>query len=331
MQKLEIIKLFRREGYLLDPKLLDYLVKNPQDVEKILSTIKEEKPKTKILTLSLLKKPTFEVLRQFQSPKKLTTNGVVKILVKRYQKLKEILSKRIELVNLVSINKIPSRAKLFSIIGMIREASLDHLLVEDLTGEIEVKINKMDYLVEDEVIGIVCERRGDTFHARKIIFPDVPAYRRSGRVREEIHAVFLSDKVKKDLEKIGRGKLVFYLGSVEDENVFSFSKYGDPCVVRVDGMTIFLTKGDFLSFYQEKFGLGRMDVLLQLLKKRHLNPKIGKLVDEDIFLLDEIPDIIATVAEKSDVRYYKGVMLITCGKKMIDVNLKTKEFSKINF
>ena len=53
---------------------------------------------------------------------------------------------------------------------------------------------------------------------------------------------------------------------------------------------------------------------------------------DDIFLLDELLDIIAVKNEKTEFMNYKGITLICCGKdKGVMVNLKTREVSKIDF
>lgn len=344
MKKTEIIKIFREKGFLLEPKLLNFLSKNAEKIDFLLSLIDKKHIKQKILSLQLLEVPEkeieFKVLKEFKKQKEFTTNNILKYIVSRYQKLREILSKRMELVKLTSINKISPRLKKFSIIGMVREKDHDtnSLILEDLTGEIEIKVKNFDSLVEDEVIGVFCERVGDRIHARKIIFPEIPTYRKVVRSENEIEVLFTVPKL---FSKIKLRKLTFpnrkviVLGKTRKStklDIIDFSLVEDPSLIEIDGVKILLTRGGFFKIYEEEFNISRMDAVIQLLRKRHLNPKINpKTFDDNFFFLDVIPDIIAFEGRTSEFKNYKGVTLISCSEdSMISVNLKTRDVSRID-
>jgi DNA polymerase II small subunit/DNA polymerase delta subunit B len=285
-------------------------------------------------------KVRFKILKRIERREKISTPELLKILSTRYKKLQKFLLTRMELANLLSINKISPRSKKFSVIGIIREIDLDanSIIVEDLTGELRVTAKEISNLVEDEVIGIVCERKGDEVIAKRILHPDIPIYRDIGKCKEEIRVVFLPSfsfikkvkdaydcfvvlKEKKDMEEVNNKIICF------DE------KITNPSLIEINGIKIFISDGKFLEKYEKQFGLPRLKTLLELLKKRHLNPKISKeSLNDKIFLLDELLDIIAIKNEKTNFMNYTGITLICCGKDGgVGVNLKTREVSKIDF
>jgi DNA polymerase II small subunit/DNA polymerase delta subunit B len=346
MKKSEIVKIFRKKGFLLEPKLLDFLSKNTEKIEYLLSLIDKKRIKRKILSLQLLgvseKEIHFKILKEFDQSKEFTTNDILKSIVSRYQKLREVLSKRMELVNLTSMNKISPRLRKFSVIGMIREKDYDtnSLILEDLTGEIEIKIKNFDFLVEDEVIGVFCERMGDRIYAKKIIFPEIPTYRKITRSENEIETIFLTPKTFSKIkvkELISPNRKIIVLGKAEKltknkNTIIDFSLVKDPSLIEIDRVKILLTKGIFFEIYEKEFNTDRINTVIQLLRKRHLNPKIDpKTFDDKFFLLDIIPDIIVFEGPTSEFKNYKGITLISCSKNsMISVNLKTRDVSKVD-
>jgi DNA polymerase II small subunit/DNA polymerase delta subunit B len=161
---------------------------------------------------------------------------MTKHFTNRYETLKKYLSSRLELVNLISVNKITSKTKKFSLIVMVKEKNDRSLLVEDSTGEATVYVQEeaVGQVVPDEVIGIVCEKENDTINVKKIIFPDIPLKRDVARTEKEAYAFFISDmflnqvnNTKKILDKINsiKDKLyVFVLGNVssQKEDIINF-------------------------------------------------------------------------------------------------------------
>lgn len=356
METFQIIKAFREKGFLIEPKLLEFLLNNKDRINFILSQIEEKKPFQKILTLeyvnSILPKEEIEVkiLKQPKKIEEISIENILQILNERYQKISNLLSKRIELTNLTSINKISDKLKKFSIIGIIREkdCTKNSIVIEDLTGEIELKSEELNFLVEDEIVGIVCERIGEEFHGKKIIFPDIPIYRELKTSKSDIRAIFvcykylekLGEKFEKFVSYFNEKPTVMFCFDAKEELtekfplVYSFSagkKVEDPCLIEINGIKIFFSNGNFLESYEKDFNVGRIETLIQLIKKRHLNPKISANLEE-IFYLDPIPDIIAVKGNETGFKNYKGITIISCfSDSFISVDLKTRNVSKIGF
>ena len=344
MKRDEIIKKFSKIGFLLHPNLLNFLVENPDKIDKVIEIVEKMKPKRKVLSLDLLKskflkdekkKVRFKILKRIEKREKISTSDLLKILSMRYKKIQKFLLARMELTNLLSINKISPRSKKFSIIGIIREIDPDtnSITVEDLTGELTLKA-KISNLVEDEVIGIVCERKGDEIFAKRILHPDIPIYRDIGKCEEEIKVMFLPSFSFVKKVKDAYDCLIILEERKDGEKVICFNdKITNPSLIEINGIKIFISDGKFLEKYEKQFGLSRLKTLVELLKKRHLNPILSKEnLNDDIFLLDKLLDIIAVKNEKTEFMNYKGITLICCGKdKGVMVNLKTREVSKIDF
>lgn len=125
----------------------------------------------------------------------------------RYNSLKDILQKRPELQNSISIGRIYNKKQRepVSLIGMIVDKRITkngHLLltVEDLTGKISVLVNKdseifgmSGELVLDEVIGVEGMVGEGIVFSNSIYFPDIPIGKELKRSPDEVYAVFISD------------------------------------------------------------------------------------------------------------------------------------------
>lgn len=123
----------------------------------------------------------------------------------RYQQLQRLLMQRPELQNLVAINKISSNRQNLSIIAMVREKRVTKnkniiLLVEDLTGEIQVLIRVdreelfgvAQELQEDDVVAIKASGNRDMLFVHDIYFPDSFLPHKT-KFNEDFSIAFLSD------------------------------------------------------------------------------------------------------------------------------------------
>lgn len=139
-----------------------------------------------------------------QSPK-ICVDDFTKNFRNRYSELKNILQERIELKNLVSINKIFGDRQGISIIGMVVDKRITKnknmiIEVEDLTGRMKVLVNfnkkelyeKAEEICLDSVIGFMGSGNSEILFVNEIIFPDIAL---SGRKNSNVdeYAVFLGD------------------------------------------------------------------------------------------------------------------------------------------
>ncbi len=125
----------------------------------------------------------------------------------RYNNLREILQKRPELQNSISISRIYNKKlkDTVSLIGIVSDKRITkngHLLLvlEDLTGSITVLINKDSdifntntEIVLDEVIGVEGIVGNGIVFSNAIYFPDIPRGKEIKRSPDEVYAVFISD------------------------------------------------------------------------------------------------------------------------------------------
>lgn len=201
MEKQEIVKLFLEKGLQLDPQSLEYLYSNQDSINFLIDKLLGKN--INIVTLDTIKSLLSEdviVLKEFkEKPRKISVDDIVNLLRERYEKISQILSRRFELVNPVSIRKITRKLKNFSIICLVRDKNVDKqsLIVEDNTGETEVFFNKeledFNLITLDEVVGLVCETVENTIFVKKVVYPDIPFRKEINRVEEEVYCLFLSD------------------------------------------------------------------------------------------------------------------------------------------
>lgn len=239
-------------------------------------------------------------------------------------------------------------------------------------------LGELNYLVEDEIVGLICDNEESSENRTiKIIFPDIPLQTKVASSEQDINCLFVSDihmddpkflehnleKFREYLKKIKQQTIVFVLGDISKkkadinkfekifpENFSIFYLRGelkkdnkknwlpDPTVVDVGGVKIFLSHGNkFLNYYQ-KFKTSPENMLLQLLKKRHLFPTFKQDLDLDYekLFLDEVPDIfVIGHYHEPKILNYKGITLISLGSFVTQpifwaVNLKTRENIKID-
>jgi DNA polymerase II small subunit/DNA polymerase delta subunit B len=201
MEKQEIVKLFLDKGLQLDPSSLEYLYTHQDNITFVLNNLIGKS--IGVVTLDLIKSVLPEdvvVIKEFkEEPRKVSVDDLVKMLRKRYENISEILLKRLDLVNLISIGKITKKSKKFSLICLVRDKNPDKrsLLVEDGSGEVEVffteDLEDFKFIVLDEVVGLVCETVNDMIFVRKVVFPDIPFKKEISRTEEEVFCLFLSD------------------------------------------------------------------------------------------------------------------------------------------
>ena len=132
----------------------------------------------------------------------------VSYFASRYKQLEQILKKRDQLSNVLSIARLKAKKdrEVVSIIGIIRKKEKTKndniiLTVEDLTGEIKVLINKSNHellsfgedLVQDETIGVVGMNGDNILFSNQIIQPDIPLDKEFKKNDKEEYVIFLSD------------------------------------------------------------------------------------------------------------------------------------------
>ena len=134
---------------------------------------------------------------------KLEVKNFVKHFRNRYSFLKKLLQERVELENLISIDKITNNN--CSIIGIVSSKMITKnkniiLEVEDLTGKTKLLISKnkeevyekSKEIILDDVVGFKCSGTRDFLFVNDFFYPDC-FLRNKKKIEEEIYVLFISD------------------------------------------------------------------------------------------------------------------------------------------
>lgn len=129
MEKSEIIKKFLTKGVQITGSALDFFASNP---EKIGTFLSEQLHYPSTITLEFINEAlktsqtsAVQSIKPYKERGKASVNDIVDFFNKRYEFFGNLLSKRLDLINLVSINKVSDKIKKFSIIGMVKEKALE--------------------------------------------------------------------------------------------------------------------------------------------------------------------------------------------------------------
>lgn len=362
MDKATILKLFLTRGTQIDQGALDFLVNNQSTLETILKLDKTKLPP--VITVDFLK--SILSISSIGIGQEISINQLSQIVNYRYGFLKKILETKEELVNLVSINKISEKMKHFSVIGVVLEKS-DTVVLEDTTGQATFILDKemSKFVVEDEVLGFVCEQQYGVNIVKHIVYPDIPLNRESKKTESSEKCFFVSDihmdsttfnknYYKNLLEWLNKqdNLKIFVLGGIsskkEDTSKFlsdiphpAYFWYENnakkPTTKQMDDVQLLLSYDSFLQYYMKLWNISIDTTIVNLLRKRNLNPILTPENYNNSFLLEEVPDVIAiSGTNKATLTNYKGTTIITTGSFTTEpiywlINLQTRETFKINF
>ncbi|MDI6825928.1 MAG: hypothetical protein QMD36_01890 [Candidatus Aenigmarchaeota archaeon] len=355
MNEEEIIRAFLKNGFQISKNALPLVLENP---EKILLELKKLKPRPFIISEQhvknvqnkiKIKKPSIKIIKEYKHSKKsIRVDDYVEHFLSRYEKIKDILSKRMDAEKLISINKT-GQMSMFSIMGVVREKTGNNILIEDPTGELHVFFNddlkeKLDEISLDDVVGITVKKIKDKHYAKKLVYPDVLTSREIKKTEEEIILAVVFNPDELDSTKYGNlistlsttntSSSIVFLNIVDDKIVGDLSPFNpinitsesNPILLQIDNIkTLVIPKNFFrtLTFHVSP------DTLISILKRRHIIttfcPQIH--VGCDDFVLSEVPDIVISNLEGTTNKNYKGTTIIANSdpNKLFLINLKTRE------
>ena len=164
------------------------------------------KPEVEIINDNVGKEDSVKVLsKNVLFGKKYEVKDFVKHFRNRFKIMKGFLQDRVELKNLVSINKIYGGGQRISIIGLVSDKRITKnknllLDVEDPTGTMRVLVNynkkdlykKAEDISLDSVIGFSGSGSKEILFANEVIFPDSRLFQKKRAPKEE-YALFLGD------------------------------------------------------------------------------------------------------------------------------------------
>jgi len=289
-------------GFLVDEKITDRIEKlNEEEFYKLVENLKKQN--VFIVNEEILRNVfvnEVKILKRLKKTEKFTVQDFVKNLNNRYDFLKNILVKKLELSNIVSINKCSVGS--VSVIGLLKlkEEKNDNFIIslEDSTGEIKAIITKKlgEKLSLDDVVAVSGRINNKILFIDKILFPDVPL-KPVVYSKESVKVAFLSDK--KDVKT----DYLIYKNKIEDKIKNKDYKITTPTILKINNVVILLILGSDP---------------LEVLKKRYVD------IEKNDFLIEPSPDVVFT--DKNVNTNYKGISIVS-KDKIID--LKTREVSDI--
>lgn len=292
------IKNLMNLGFLLDSDTAE-IVKNldEENFYRLVEGLKNEK--SVVLSKQLIKKllsKEVNIIRTFKPVQSFTVQDFVKTLNEKYSFLQKILLGKLELSNVVSINKFSSGD--VSIIGLvkIKEEKDDNYIVifEDPTGEVQSVISKNlgEKLSLDDIVAVSGKINNKILFVDNLIFPDVPL-RPVTYSLEDVKIAFSDNVVDQKIDYL------IFKNKVEDKIKSKSYEIVNPSIFEIERVVILLV-----------FDSNPLEVL----KKRYVT------IGNTDFLIDPVPDIVFTNKEINT--NYKGISIVS-NNKIID--LKTRE------
>ncbi len=298
---MNFLKELLNQGFLIKEDAVEIIKElNEEKIKKLLEELK--KTQTFILSKDIIKKilsSEVEILKEFEPRKSFSIQEYVKQLNERYNFLQNILLKKLELTNVISINK-RSKGKI-SVIGFVKEKKEKDneflITLEDPTGDIDILVKEEDWkkLELDDVIA-VSGFYSEKLIANKIFYPDIPL-RTASHTKDKILVAFLKD------EKECEAHYKVFFDKVFDNLKNKKIKVKTPAFLKIENIIILIAPDLDGS---------------ELLKKRFVNLK------KTDFLIDPIPDILFT--NKGEIKNYKGVTIVLPNNI---INLKTRDITPI--
>jgi len=370
MERPGIVSFFLKRGYQLDGASLEFFTQNQDKINGVLEKIAASNQKTiTIQLITNLLTPTHTATTEeiiitktpSAQPAKKSVDNIGSIFRNRYEIIARTIADKSDMANLISINKITPKSTDFSIIGMVKEKDIAEksLLLEDQSGEVAAYADdgiSLEDIVLDEIIGLVCEQT-DFVKIKKIIWPDVQLTREIKTTSTDLLCAFISDaqaateKFYDWLKSQAGSNMYFFIfgdgtgseritSAQPNSKIFLTKKDSEPAWVKIGSINILLATDTTLANYKNIWrDQTDIEILTKLLKKRHINPVFGfnkKFVDDNLFILDETPDIlVCSSAAEPDTANYKGTTIISASifinqPIFFIINLRTRETIKID-
>jgi DNA polymerase II small subunit/DNA polymerase delta subunit B len=355
MNKQEIIERFFAKGKLLTPSALQKIVEfgiEPIKTDKILIDEKDV-PSQDENQAKVIKNLSYK-------PKEASTEDFIKFYTSKYEKMKAILTSRLQ-KNFISLNKVPSFRKEIHLIGIVKDIKKgDKILIEleDTTGSISVVFKKdMESSLEpielDDAVAVKGISAGKIIYGRQVFLPDIPLRQPvKGKVSIGLLSnLCLDEAASKDVEKIfnwvnsGKFKHVFIAGKIGDNEKFEYyvenycknkkifvieekEDYPSTASTFKNTNIIPLSNPSMVEISNVKIlNISKFDI--SMLKKRYLG-KTKTILPEDYLVLDVVPDIVNFASTDHSITNYKSVTAVSAGSVMgnfrpVTIDLSTRE------
>lgn len=351
MDREQIVAEFFEKGHLLTEEALKVVEEKGADYRSDLPTV---------IRAADLYVP-YKILKNItQKKNEIAKEDFVKFYNSKYEKMRDIIVSRVPR-DFVSLNKIDNTRNELHVVGIVREIKEKDgkkvVDLEDKTATVPVIFDSTEDLELDDVVAIRAVAAGKVLFGKKIIYPDIPLRTPTlgtGKAcfisdlrldeaptadvtnffewfsRTEIPYLFIAGGVRNREQLAGYVDRYCYLKTVfviseSDEHPGLPDSYdskrivavSSPALVEVGGLKVLCIRAGDTS----------------LLKKRYMN-KSRAIFDEDLLVLDDVPDIMHTGGEQPLLANYKSVTLVSSGSMMgefkpIIVDFATRDAEKV--
>ena len=243
-------------------------------------------------------------------PAELTTGDVAAAQTEKFEKIRKMILRK---VSAVSINNAGRQSSKLCIVGMVKEKTGSGFVIEDGTGEIEVRSDEP--AEPDDVIGVKGWVRDGRLFAEETVYPDVPMSREAGALPGSILLSFDPGAKPSGPEVV----------------ISPFSVAGGGADSQLPNPAwICLEKGGSavtMLVYRADGPAGKQ-AAISWLRKRYIGPDRLPAPSKDR-ILESVPDIFWVVGDGGSWREnYKGVTILSLGKGCsARIDLGNKEVS----
>ena len=251
-------------------------------------------------------------LRKHESAKKLSAQDFIDYYNSKYEKIKNMLLKKMDVVSITNAKTGPSPC---GIIGIVKNMTQAGFIFEDTTGELEIirsGIRELEKINIDDVFGLKGFVRENRFFPKEVVWPDIPLNHRIGRIK---------------------GMNIILSNRKSPELVISESRTKNAIQIRNNPEWIDITKGrDKVTILAFKSDNITKDDALFCLRKRSLPEPNPIKTTKKPYLIEEIPDILWLIQDDEWLETHKGITIISCGSKSLaklDMETRAVEFEKI--
>ena len=266
-EKRKAVEKLIKSNFMVSPELLSAL-DDEENTKKILS-LPEKIDENEIRKILFGEEVKTKIIKSYkEEAKKRSVSDFTSYFNVRYGKLKEILQKKQELRDAISIKRVAAKSEKekVSVIGMIYERGVTKnnniiLTLEDPTGQMKAIVTKSkpevlkiaEDCVRDEVVGISGTSSKGIIFVDSIILPEIPAANELKKGPEDAYAIFTGDNhvgskyFLHDSFNSFIGWLNGEIGSEEQKQIAKKVKYMFIVGDLVDGIGIYPTQYEDLE------------------------------------------------------------------------------------
>ena len=223
-----------------------------------------------------------------QTPNKLTVSDFASATQHTFQTLRDLLAKK---VPAVSIQHAKPGSEI-AVIGRVREHGQKGFVLDDGTGTLSVASPTLPE--REDIIGVRGMIREGVLHATDIIYPDIPL----NRSRPALHGTIT-------IAAGGTGLAADQLPNPARIHLHQGSEQA-------------------LLFFIRPFSPADAKTATSWLQRRHIDrPITATTGPKDLFLLEQVPDILWVQTDTAFAHPYKGVLIVSPGTGSATITIST--------